>query len=55
VDVWALNFSRRGFWIEEALGGDLPLGSPTTDRFVRSDGTATSIKSVDLSEAVLPA
>ncbi len=49
VDVWALNFSRRGLWIEEALGGNLPVGFPTIDRFVRSEGTATSIKSVDLS------
>ncbi len=49
VDVWALNFSRRGLWIDEALGGDLPPTFPTIDRFVRSEGTATSIKSVDLS------
>ena len=36
----------RGFEIEEALGGNLPKGFPTIDKW--ENGIATSIKSVDL-------
>lgn len=44
--VWTLPPSARGFQIEADLGGDLPYGFPTIDKF--DNGVATSIKSVDL-------
>ncbi len=44
--VWLLPPSARGFQIEADLGGDLPPGFPTIDKF--DNGVATSIKSVDL-------
>ncbi|MFG3685498.1 RHS repeat-associated core domain-containing protein [Micromonospora sp. NPDC047740] len=45
--VWKLNQFQRGLAIEAKLGGNLPRSFPTIDRF--ANGTATSIKSVDLS------
>lgn len=45
--VWSLGPGVRGRVIEARLGGNLPSNFPTIDRF--SEGTATSIKSVDLS------
>ena len=44
---WSLGPGPRGLAIEDALGGNLPAGFKTFDRF--ADGVATSIKSVDLS------
>ncbi|QDY07874.1 hypothetical protein FJK98_12430 [Micromonospora sp. HM134] len=44
--VWKLNQFERGLAIEAKLGGNLPRGFPTIDRF--ANGTATSIKSIDL-------
>ncbi|NBE84082.1 RHS repeat-associated core domain-containing protein [Micromonospora rubida] len=44
--VWKLNQFERGLAIEAKLGGNLPRSFPTIDRF--ANGTATSIKSVDL-------
>jgi RHS repeat-associated protein len=43
---WRLPPAARGLAIEAKLGGNLPSGFPTIDRF--SLGTATSIKSIDL-------
>ncbi len=43
---WALPALQRGFAIEDELGGNLPPGFPTIDRF--ENGVATSIKSMDL-------
>ena len=45
-DIWNLGLADRGAAIEEALGGNLPPGFPTIDRF--ANGVATSIKSLDL-------
>jgi hypothetical protein len=44
--LWDLGLQERGLAIEEALGGNLPPGFPTIDRF--SEDVATSIKSMDL-------
>jgi RHS repeat-associated protein len=46
VSPWALPPSPRGFVIEDALGGNLPKNFPTID--IYANGTATSIKSIDL-------
>ncbi|MES2206723.1 MAG: RHS repeat-associated core domain-containing protein [Pseudomonadota bacterium] len=46
VSVWSLGAGPRGQVIEKALGQNLPSNFPTIDRFI--DGTATSIKSIDL-------
>ncbi len=45
---WPLGPSPRGFAIEARLGGNLPASFPTIDRFDRTTGVATSIKSVNL-------
>jgi hypothetical protein len=45
--VWKLPATQRGLVIENALGKNLPGNFPVIDRFV--NGTATSIKSIDLS------
>jgi hypothetical protein len=47
ASLWSLGPGPRGLAIEDALGGNLPAGFKTFDRF--PDGVATSIKSVDLS------
>ncbi len=44
--AWSLGWSARGLQIEQDLGGDLPPGFPTIDKF--DNGIATSIKSIDL-------
>ncbi len=44
--VWEKSVHDRGLEIEQRLGGNLPDGFPTVDKW--SNGTATSIKSVDL-------
>ncbi|HEX6431384.1 MAG TPA: DUF6443 domain-containing protein [Niastella sp.] len=44
--VWGVNTSKRGFDIEKSLGGNLPNGFKTIDKF--KEGVATSIKSIDL-------
>ena len=44
--VWELPSTLRGFEIEKMLGGNLPFGFKTIDKFEK--GIATSIKSVDL-------
>lgn len=46
TSVWSKNWAERGLAIEEKLGGNLPAGFPTIDRF--ENGVATSIKSTDL-------
>lgn len=46
--AWPLPPSPRGFAIETRLGGNLPPGFPTIDRFDWQHGIATSIKTVDL-------
>ncbi|MBI1186066.1 MAG: hypothetical protein GC206_01770 [Alphaproteobacteria bacterium] len=46
--VWGLGNAPRGFAIERALGSNLPRAFPTIDRFDRTSGLATSIKSIDL-------
>jgi hypothetical protein len=45
---WPAGPSPRGFTIEARLGGNLPAGFPTIDKFDDVTGVATSIKSVDL-------
>ncbi|WP_194762383.1 hypothetical protein [Microbacterium sp. UFMG61] len=45
---WPMGPSPRGFEIESRLGGNLPAGFPTIDKFDWSTGLATSIKTVDL-------
>jgi hypothetical protein len=49
ADAWQLGWAARGRYFEEQLGGNLPAGFRTIDRFV--DGVATSIKSIDLNAA----
>ena len=44
--IWRMGPGDRGFAIEANLGGNLPKGFRTIDRF--QNGIATSIKSVDL-------
>ncbi|QDU55280.1 endonuclease toxin domain-containing protein [Aeoliella mucimassa] len=44
--VWKMGAGNRGFAVEAKLGGNLPNGFKTIDRF--KDGVATSIKSIDL-------
>jgi len=44
--VWEKSIHERGLEIERRLGGKLPDGFPTVDKW--SNGTATSIKSIDL-------
>ena len=44
--AWALGPAPRGLALEAELGGNLPRSFPTIDAF--SKGTATSIKSIDL-------
>ncbi|GAA4930331.1 DUF6443 domain-containing protein [Mucilaginibacter defluvii] len=46
ASVWELAPSKRGFAIEEMLGGNLPKSFPIIDKLV--NGVATSIKSIDL-------
>lgn len=46
--AWPLPPSPRGFAIETRLGGNLPPGFPTIDKFDWQHGIATSIKTVDL-------
>jgi len=46
---WDLGWGARGLEVEARLGGNLPRSFPTIDVF--SKGTATSIKSVDLTAA----
>ncbi|MBG0831591.1 hypothetical protein HS041_28055 [Planomonospora sp. ID67723] len=43
--VWKLPATRRGYVIEGRLGGNLPNGFKTIDRF--SNGEVSSIKSID--------
>lgn len=43
---WSLRPDKRGLAIEQQLGGNLPPGFKTIDRF--NGGVATSIKSIDL-------
>src|SRR5579864_3435423 len=43
ADAWQLDWAARGRYFDEQLGGNLPEGFRTIDRFV--DGVATSIKS----------
>lgn len=45
---WPQGPSPRGFTIEAKLGGNLPPGFPTIDKWDKTTGVATSIKSVDL-------
>jgi hypothetical protein len=45
-NVWQMGLQTRGLAIENALGGNLPAGFKTIDRF--TNGIATSIKSIDL-------
>ncbi|MDR6200881.1 hypothetical protein QE374_002790 [Microbacterium sp. SORGH_AS428] len=45
---WILGPSPRGFTIEARLGGNLPYGFRTIDRWDQAAGVATSIKSVNL-------
>jgi RHS repeat-associated protein len=47
--VWSLAPGPRGLAIESQLGGNLPAGFRVIDRF--ENGTATSIKSIDLNAA----
>jgi hypothetical protein len=49
ASVWALGWATRGQAIERSLGGNLPSSFPVIDKFV--DGTATSIKSINLNAA----
>ncbi len=49
ADAWQLGWAARGRYFEGLLGGNLPAGFETIDRFV--DGVATSIKSIDLNAA----
>jgi hypothetical protein len=49
--VWNLGWGSRGFTIEQQLGGNLPASFPVIDSFDFASGTATSIKSIDLSAA----
>jgi hypothetical protein len=49
ADAWQLGWAARGRYFEGQLGGNLPAGFETIDRFV--DGVATSIKSIDLNAA----
>jgi hypothetical protein len=49
ADAWQLGWAARGRYFDEQLGGNLPAGFRTIDRFV--DGVATSIKSIDLNAA----
>jgi hypothetical protein len=49
TSVWALGWATRGQAIEQSLGANLPSSFPVIDRFAA--GTATSIKSIDLSAA----
>jgi RHS repeat-associated protein len=44
--VWSMGAFPRGMAIEAQLGGNLPAGFPTIDKF--TDGVVTSIKSLDL-------
>ncbi len=46
--VWKLGWAERGRRIEAALGGNLPRSFPVVDKFNRTTGVATSIKSIDL-------
>jgi hypothetical protein len=46
--AWPLPPSPRGFAIETRLGGNLPPGFPTIDKWDWQHGIATSIKTVDL-------
>lgn len=46
--AWPMGPAPRGFAIETRLGGNLPPGFPTIDKFDWSTGLATSIKTVDL-------
>ena len=48
ASVWDLGPGERGFAIESQLGGNLPASFPTIDIFDTGTGTATSIKSIDL-------
>lgn len=48
---WLYPPSPRGFAIETRLGGNLPPSFPTIDKWDFVTGTATSIKSVDLTAA----
>jgi hypothetical protein len=47
--AWKLGWARRGAYFEIKLGGNLPAGFKTIDRF--ASGVATSIKSIDLDAA----
>lgn len=49
ADAWQLGWAARGRYFDQQLGGNLPAGFRTIDRFV--DGVATSIKSIDLNAA----
>jgi hypothetical protein len=49
ADAWQLGWAARGRYFEKQLGGNLPSGFETIDRF--ADGVATSIKSIDLNAA----
>lgn len=46
--AWPMGPSPRGFAIETRLGGNLPPGFPTIDKFDSDHGIATSIKTVNL-------
>jgi RHS repeat-associated protein len=49
--VWDLNPFARGRSIEQTLGANLPGNFPIIDSFDFATGTATSIKSIDLTAA----
>jgi hypothetical protein len=46
---WTMGWAKRGNYISEKLGSNLPRTFKTIDRFI--DGTVTSIKSIDLNAA----
>ena len=46
---WKMGWAKRGDYLHEKLGANLPRTFKTLDRFV--DGAATSIKSIDLNAA----
>lgn len=51
ASCWEFDPGARGLLIEQELGGNLPTGFPTVDRWIAETGEAASIKSVDLMAA----
>jgi hypothetical protein len=47
-ETWSATWSPRGFDVEAKMGGNLPPGFPTVDKWELSTGAVASIKSVDL-------